>query len=661
MAPATIALIFALAAQAPAPARRAEDAVRAKDYDRAIALFREAVRGEPGNVQRRLELAYTLLKAGETESAREEFAAVMRRAPSNSQAALEYGYLSHETGHTAEARRTFDRLRKSAAGEARESAEEAFRSIDGPLAAEIARWSAVVAQSPENFNAHRELAQLAEDRDELETAAAHYLAAWRLRPAERGLRIDLGRVLKAVGRPQGANAAWLAASRGSRPRVAEEARELLPRRTPYVNEFRKALELDPGNVELRRELAYLLLEMGRKDEAEKEFERISRAAPKDLVAAAQLGFLRLERKDAAGALPLLETVLGGGDDELAARVRSALGLPADFRVRPLQVADGAEAKEMGDRSYRAGFLQDALKYYSAAHQADPTDFAILLRLGWTYNMLHRDDAAARWFDLARRSPDPRIAAEAARAYRSLRPAFARFRTTVWAFPLFSSRWRDVFSYGQVKTEMRIGGIPARPYLSMRFVGDARRVTGEALPQYLSESSAILAAGLAMRSWRGLSAWAEAGTAVSYLNRNDRGRMVPDYRAGLAWGRAAGRLLGGEGGGWFAETANDGVFISRFQNDFLIYSQNRFGYTLPPLSGLRLQVCGNANVTTDAKQQYWANSAEAGPGVRFRWDALPQSMVLSAGLLRGAYTRNEGNPRRPNYIDVRAGVWYAATR
>jgi hypothetical protein len=92
-----------------------------------------------------------------------------------------------------------------------------------------------------------------------------------------------------------------------------------------------------------------------------------------------------------------------------------------------------------------------------------------------------------------------------------------------------------------------------------------------------------------------------------------------------------------------------------------YSQNRFGYTLPPLSGLRLQVCGNANVTTDAKQQYWANSAEAGPGVRFRWDALPQSMVLSAGLLRGAYTRNEGNPRRPNYIDVRAGVWYAATR
>jgi hypothetical protein len=37
------------------------------------------------------------------------------------------------------------------------------------------------------------------------------------------------------------------------------------------------------------------------------------------------------------------------------------------------------------------------------------------------------------------------------------------------------------------------------------------------------------------------------------------------------------------------------------------------------------------------------------------------MLFSISFLRGAYTENEGNPRRPNYYDVRAGFWYAFTR
>ena len=51
--------------------------------------------------------------------------------------------------------------------------------------------------------------------------------------------------------------------------MAEKARELLPARYPYVYEFEKALELDPNNFELRREFAYLLLEMGKKEDAER--------------------------------------------------------------------------------------------------------------------------------------------------------------------------------------------------------------------------------------------------------------------------------------------------------------------------------------------------------------------------------------------------------
>ena len=147
---------------------------------------------------------------------------------------------------------------------------------------------------------------------------------------------------------------------------------------------------------------------------------------------------------------------------------------------------------MAERSIKAGYMKDALKYLQIAHEADPGDFAVMLKLGWAHNMFRSDKVAIRWFDLARRSPDPKLAAQASEAYENLRPSFALVRFSAWWFPMYSSRWKDIFSYGQVKTELRIG--PVRPYASVRFVGDTRGKTGGPLPQYLSESAFIVAAG-----------------------------------------------------------------------------------------------------------------------------------------------------------------------
>src|SRR5205823_11243271 len=113
-----------------------------------------------------------------------------------------------------------------------------------------------------------------------------------------------------------------------------------------------------------------------------------------------------------------------------------------------------DAKVMADRSIKAGYMKDALKYLQVAHESDPGDFSVILKLAWTYNILHQDLAAFRWFDLARKSPDPQVAAEAGHAWRTLHAASATFRTTAWLFPIFSTRWHDLFSYGQVKTEIR---------------------------------------------------------------------------------------------------------------------------------------------------------------------------------------------------------------
>ncbi len=645
--------------------KQAYDALREKNYDQAIAGFERAIGLAPDRVAIRKDLAYTLLKIGENEAARDQFGEAMRLDPADEHVALEYAFLCYETTQPNVARLIFDRIRKR--GNA--TAEQAFENIDRPLREGIERWQKALEMSPDNFSAHQELARLAEARDEFALAAEHYEKAWRMKPEERSLMLDLGRVWKGLGRVEDANAVLLAASRGAQPRVAEQARELLPARYPYVYEFQKALALDPKNYELRRELAYLELQMGNKDDAEREFQLLNQTAPDDLLSAAQLGFLRLNRHDYAGAQPLLDQVLKGSDEELADRVRVVLKLPQTLRRRGSTAQSTSdEAKAMADKSLKAGYLKDALKYLTIAHENDPVDFSVMLKLGWLYNVLKDDREAVKWFNLASKSPDSSISSEASKAYRNLEPEFALFRTTAWIYPFFSTRWHDAFGYGQVKMELKLGKFPLHPYVSTRFVGDTRDTAGATLsnpaPQYLSETSFIVALGLASTPWHGMTSWFEAGEAVKYLTaRNDVGAMIPDYRGGVAYGKGFGHLLGG-GRGLFFETNDDGVFVSRFQNDMLLYAQNRAGYTLEPLEswgGLRAQLYWNFNGTADRLHQYWANFVETGPGIRFRFQSLPKSMVFSVNLLRGAYTVNEGNPRRPNFFDLRAGFWYAFTR
>lgn len=588
-------------AQGPVPEyaalERAYAALAAKEYAGAIAGFEQAVTLAPARADIRKDLAYTLLKLGETVAAREQFAEVMKLDPADEHMALEYAFLCYETRQPVAARRTFDRLRQR--GNA--AAAEAFEDIDRPLRDGIARWQQVLEQAAENFSAHEELARLAEQRDELVLAVQHYERAWRLRPSRRDLLLDLGRALRELGQNERALAALLAASRGAEPRVAEAARELLPSRYPFVYEFENALKLDPDNEELRRELAYLHQEMGNREAAAREFERLPERAP---------------------ARPALAPPV------LVNRFDAAL-----------------DARAMAERSLDKGYLLDAARYLRSAHESDPADFDVMLKLGRTYNILKNDREAVRWFDLARKSPDAGIANEAARAYANLSGGLRRVRTTVWAFPMVSTRWGNTFAYAQAKAEWTLPA-PVRPYASVRFIGDARGPVEPVIglgPQYLSERSTILAAGVALPTWRGATAWWESGLALGYST----GQRELDLRGGVSYAARRSRRR------WFAETNDDVLYVRRFNRDTLLYSQNRTGWTWSDT----VQVYWNWNGTVDAKREYWANTAETGPGVRWRVNGLE----FSANFLRGAYVLNQGNPYRPNYNDVRIGVWYAFSR
>lgn len=232
--------------------------------------------------------------------------------------------------------------------------------------------------------------------------------------------------------------------------------------------------------------------------------------------------------------------------------------------------------------------------------------------------------------------------------------------------MFSSRWKDLFSYGQMKRTVPLPFLGKANrlvtfYLSARFSGDLKSGLPAHVetPQYLSESSFIFGAGVSSKTWHHLTGWAEAGEAVNYLPfRRDIGTATPDYRGGLNYGKGFGHLLNSRYSGPFYETTADAVYISRFDKDWLFYSQHRAGQTLHFANGAAAQILFNFNYVRDVKGEYWANTMEIGPGLKLHAPWMPPSMFVAVDLLHGFYM--QPSPK-PNYNDLRVSVWYAVTR
>lgn len=647
----------------------------------AIDAFRQAVAAQPDNPALRKDFAYALLKIGESEAARDQFGEAVRLTPQDTHAALEYAFLCHETGRQAEAWALFRDLREAPNPEHRETARRTFARLDEELRARIESLEAALARNPSDDGSHAELARTAAIRNDFSKAAAHFEQAFRLKPQYPELLLSLAEAAHKAGDPEKAIAATLLAFRGASAFVAEQARALLPERYPYLYEFENALALQPAASGLRREMAFFLVSLGRGGDAILHFREVLNTNPLDLLASAQLGFLLTDAGNKAEAESYLRAALATSDTSLRERVRAALGEASPSVTAPSAdpFREAAEAREMGRKSYGSGFIPDAVRYYRRAHDLDPTDFDTMLRLGQSLNMARRDQEAIQWFFLAARGPDAAVAAEATSALRSLTapaPSIAAMAaaappreglvSSFWAMPMHSTRWGSTFAYSQAKSELDFSGWPLVPYLSLRFVGDTTGAVGGANPQFLSENAIVVGGGLRTRPRNGFLFWAEAGSAMAYLGsqRESTASAVPDYRGGLSHFKLLGPSLVSARKGWFAETMNDLVYIHRFDRDTLAISRNRIGHhfgALPSLGGLQSQLFLNLNANADFKRQAWANFIEAGPGVRFRWSAMPPSVSFTFSTLRGHHPIPRVDGRPNTYTDFQAGLWYAFSR
>ena len=639
---AAICLSLALARAQTSPDSElnlAYRALAAKQYDAAIAAFHKGLALQPSNAKAHKDLAYTLLKTGDNAEARDEFGSALQLDPHDDTAALEFAFLAYETKKPIEARRAFDRLRHSSNAATRATAAQAFTHIDQPLADSIARWQQALSRVPDpnalsTFSAHWELAQSAELRDELPLAAEQFAICRQLKPQLPELLLILARVWGELERAEDSHAAWLAASRSADSRTAELALEHLGGRYPYPYEFAAALKLDPKNLALRKELAYLYLAMHKNPEAIEQFQTLVALDPKDQAAQKQLDQLH--------------------------------GLTASVATPASTARSGAsvDAKTLGKKSLAMGYLHDAIKYLQQAHEQDPDDADVMLQLGWAYNQSKDDASALDWFDRARRAGDGAISAEASRAFHNLRGDVLP-QTTIWTLPMFSTRWKDAFSYGQIKRTVPIPGMNQLNrlvsfYLFVGLDGDIKGglPSHVVTPQYLSETSVVVGAGVASQTWHHFTGFAEAGESLNYLpSRRDLARAVPAYRVGLDFTKGFGHLLGSKNAGLFLETIDDAVYNSRFDKDTLFSTQNRAGETFH-IGTLSAQAVFNINYERDLKREDWANFVEIGPGMRFHAPWMPPAMFFATDFLHGFYTMPS---TRKDYNDLRVSVWYAVTK
>lgn len=208
----------------------AYNALRAEDFDKAIAYFNQAVAASPNRTDIRKDLGYTYYKVGSDDQALQQFQRVTQLDPTDYQSALEVAFVTYQSpdpGQLALARRIFDQVRQAGDPVSKATAEQAFENIDSGLAAQIASLQQALQLDPNNLIVHFQLGQAAEERGDFQLSIDNYTVAEGLNSG--AVYIDLARVLHTAGRTAEERAALIQATQlgMSDPYSAEAAKDQL--------------------------------------------------------------------------------------------------------------------------------------------------------------------------------------------------------------------------------------------------------------------------------------------------------------------------------------------------------------------------------------------------------------------------------------------------
>jgi tetratricopeptide (TPR) repeat protein len=417
-----------------------------------------------------------------------------------------------------------------------------------------------------------------------------------------------------------------------------------------IRDFQEALAENPANTQWRKDLAYAYVSAGSLSEAAKEFQALYRANPSDPRIALEIGYLSQQLLRDDDAVEYFRAAQQSTDAEVSGRAREAL---ANLQAAQLRVK-----RQKAYDLVAQGRRQEAISLFEAISREEPFDSSAALQLAYLYSATGRSAKARPLFESLRDSPDQQIASQAAAALEVLRRDSSLWFGSVYLAPFYQSRFDNEINPLNAKVGLRLNGF-VQPYLGFRFTRDRRSRSGT-LPQIFSDNSAVLSLGLQSPIPRtGVTLYAEAGTSISLLSHPDRGRAIPDYRAGVLWFRGWGKSMAEDAHSTqneFSQTGSayaDLGFYSRYDNNGIGSLQLHHGVNLPTSRTIPIQVLATINIIKDTNRTFYNNVVEVGPHLRIVPLRQLASLVLEVQYLRGFYLVHDStNPYKPRYGDFR---------
>ena len=318
------------------------------DFDRAVEAYRYSIRIAAGATDARTRLARLHLAEGKPEEALAMLRLQAQQAPLDREGELLSLRLWAQLGRMAEVQRQLARFRLGDPDQSGRAAAEAAQGVADRAGANaaLATLEGWVSEGfeltePRHAEALRALVRVAADAGRLELAEPPVRAAVAAHPEVAAFHEILGLWLERRGaggeeiRRAFAHALELApVSSRALVGLGHLMRNDDPERALHA--FERAAVVDPSAAEPRRQIADLLVAMGRPEAAEKQLEALLELEPYDADAAARLAELRLARAaDAEQTLELAHRAVrfggGAGALELLSRVHQQRGEPEPAR------------------------------------------------------------------------------------------------------------------------------------------------------------------------------------------------------------------------------------------------------------------------------------------------------------------------------------------
>jgi tetratricopeptide (TPR) repeat protein len=283
--------------------------------DEAVRLSDEILSLQPTNTQARLLKAVALRGMLRYAESRSEIQHVLQTAPNDSTAYLQLGLLEIEQKNYPKAEAAFKKLQDLGSDAGATYGYALIYSVRGQLdkASEILEKEA--QKFPKNALLHELIATIALHAHDYDRAIGEYRVLLAMNPSNRTLYLQLAEALHQKGDTSG-YLATLEQTQKLFPRdflptlVLATALERVGRRDAAIQQYRRAMELQPDDPRILNNLAFAMVETnGNLDEALRLAERAVQRVPDQPVFVDTLGWIYVKKKMTASAVQVLDSVV----------------------------------------------------------------------------------------------------------------------------------------------------------------------------------------------------------------------------------------------------------------------------------------------------------------------------------------------------------------